>query len=177
MLMTPTRRTQEIVPPMPNHATQEEWRLVASLDNKYAVSNLGRVRRAVPGSSTYAGRIISTNGRMAGYPCVNPNWRAVYVHRLVAEAFLGAAPSPTHQINHIDGDKINNRAGNLEWVTPEDNSQHAVRVGLTKTKLTLEQARTIKYSTAPSGQLAAIFAVSEQTVRNIRAGKTWRHVE
>ena len=48
------------------------------------------------------------------------------VHRLVAQAFLPPPPSEKHTIvNHIDGDRANNRADNLEWVTPSENIRHS----------------------------------------------------
>ena len=52
-----------------------------------------------------------------------------YVHRLVAQAFL---PNPLNmpEVNHIDGDRTNNTATNLEWVDRQGNAQHAVRSGL-----------------------------------------------
>lgn len=46
------------------------------------------------------------------------------VHRLIATTFIGAAPSPKHQVNHKDGNKLNNKASNLEWVSPSENMQH-----------------------------------------------------
>lgn len=48
----------------------------------------------------------------------------IFVHRLVAESFLG--PSNGLEVNHLDGDTLNNRADNLEWATPQDNKLHAV---------------------------------------------------
>lgn len=50
------------------------------------------------------------------------------VHTLVAQQFLGAHPVEKNQVNHIDGNKLNNHVMNLEWTTPRENMQHAITV-------------------------------------------------
>eukprot|EP00964_Phaeocystis_antarctica_P089450 scaffold57092_cov57-Phaeocystis_antarctica.AAC.3 len=85
------------------------------------VSNLGRVRTAsgiiTEGSEASSG---------SGYMRASINGKSHSVHRLVALAFLPLPPSEKHtQVNHIDGDPANNRAENLEWVTPSENIRHS----------------------------------------------------
>jgi hypothetical protein len=56
----------------------------------------------------------------------------VRVHRLVAQCYIGEIPGGL-EVNHIDGNKDNNHASNLEYVTSKENSVHAVDIGLIKT--------------------------------------------
>ena len=108
-------------------------------------------------------------------------------HRLVAQAFI---PNPENkpQVNHIDGNKLNNNFDNLEWCTALENIKHAVDKGLRCTKgsnqanskLTEEDVVVIKkllnlnmfkYST-----LAELFNVKESTISRIKRNISWKHV-
>lgn len=68
-----------------------------------------------------------------GYLCVKLNNKTVKIHELAAEIVLGIRPKGM-VINHIDGDKQNNRPWNLEYVTISDNTKHAYRIGLHATE-------------------------------------------
>lgn len=109
---------------------QEEWRGISGFQN-YEISNLGRVRNAI-----YC-RVLKPSLNYEGYLTiklfkdgVGTNKR---VHRLVADAFLDN-PFGKPQVNHIDHDKTNNRVDNLEWVTPQENTDHEIRSGTNKTR-------------------------------------------
>lgn len=102
-----------------------------------------------------------------------------YIHRLVAEAFHGS-PWCGAEVNHIDGQKTNNHASNLEWVTHSQNHIHAAHAGLSPcAKITPETARAIKERLACGDSIACVaseLGVSRSTVTHIKHGRTWREV-
>lgn len=69
------------------------------------------------------------------------------VHRLVAEAFI-PNPDDKPQVNHIDGDRFNNAAINLEWVTAQENITHAFKLGLIPIPGKGAKSRNAKYDEA-----------------------------
>jgi hypothetical protein len=119
------------------------WKPVVGFEDRYEVSNDGRVRSLdihVPcrGGKTrlYKGRVKPTYRNNRGYLVVNlcRDNKGAYslVHRLVAEAFIDN-PQGKPQVNHIDGNLNNNRADNLEWVTDNENKAHSsIAVGGTQ---------------------------------------------
>ena len=161
----------------------------------YEVSSFGRVRSLSPSNRIKSKEGLLTIHKRSAYPQVvlSPSKGVritARVHRVVAEAFLGL--SNLH-VNHIDGNKSNNRADNLEYVTPAGNIAHAKRLGLrrfvnrncliTKTKngtrgnkLTFTQAQEIR-ARVKSGlsmrKVALMFGITHQTVSDIVARKFW----
>jgi hypothetical protein len=69
--------------------------------------------------------------RPDGYRTVCLGGKQFYVHRLVANSFIKNHLNKP-DTNHLDGNKSNNRAWNLEWCTPKENMQHSHRMGLRK---------------------------------------------
>lgn len=108
----------------------ESWRPI--YDGVYEVSDRGNVRRLRAGKGARIGQSLALCFATTGYPvvsiCINGDRRVDHVHRLVAQAFIG--PPNGLMVNHIDGNKRNNRIENLEYVTREENAAHAGRIGL-----------------------------------------------
>lgn len=102
--------------------------------------------------------------------------RMYSVHRLVAMAFI---PNPNNlpEVNHKNGDKSDNRSDNLEWVTGKDNVKHALKAGLTQTKLQYEDVQTIKQLYATGNytyyDLADMYNVSYSNIGYIVRNDIW----
>ena len=138
------------------------------------------------------GKQLATTIDKDGYPIIrftiNKKKVVRKIHRLVALAFI---PNPLNkpQVNHIDGNKSNNFAWNLEWTTAKENVVHAFKNGLnegvkgsknTMAKLTEEQVQEIrrKYKTGLyyQYQLAEEYGVIQQAISMIVTGKRWKQL-
>lgn len=114
---------------------EEEWRAVSGYEGIYEVSDLGRVRsyrRGKWGIGDKPKILSSDMGQYFGIAlCKDGNKKVRYVHQIVAETFI---PNPRNltEVNHIDGNKRNNKVENLEWCTHGENMQHAADHGLFK---------------------------------------------
>ena len=106
----------------------ENWRFIEA-NSDYMISDHGRIL-SFKGKSKL---IISSTITSKGYEYVAIRQKGIYVgysvHRLVATAFI---PNPKRlpQVNHLDGNKLNNHVSNLEWCDAYDNIMHAIRTGL-----------------------------------------------
>ena len=107
------------------------WSKINGFPN-YSVSNTGEIRNDISGE--IKNPFISRTGYYNVDLYRNGKRSKFRVHRLVGEAFVDNPDNKT-QINHIDGNKLNNNAMNLEWVTASENMQHAFKHGLAKPSL------------------------------------------
>lgn len=112
---------------------EEIWKDVKDYEGLYQVSSIGRIKSLPRNGTINKERILKCTVDKDGYLKVNLSknniQRKIIVHRLVAMAFI-SNPYNYPQVNHIDGNKQNNEATNLEWVSNKENIQHAYKIGL-----------------------------------------------
>lgn len=99
-----------------------------------------------------------------------------HVHRLIANAFIpNPDPKTKDQVNHKDGVKTNNHYKNLEWVSCQENVQHAIATGLIQRKFTEEEIHTIrtKYRHTTQQQIADEYDISISLVNQILHGNAY----
>ena len=116
---------------------QEIWKDIVGYEGLYQVSSLGNIRSLSFGARNYRKsnivKLLKQSPTNCGYFKVQlyceGKSKMMYVHRIVATAFI---PNPERkpQVNHIDGNKSNNVASNLEWVSQSENHIHAIAHGL-----------------------------------------------
>lgn len=105
----------------------EIWKPIKGLENtKYLISNFGNIK------NTETNYILEKNNK-TGYSTVlitHKNKSKTYkVHLFVAKTFI-KNDNPKNVVNHIDGNKLNNRVSNLEWISQSENVKHAIENSL-----------------------------------------------
>lgn len=102
--------------------------IVDNIATNYFIDEQGRCYNAK--TANYLKGQISNSGYLNYNISITPdNKRRLYAHRLVATAYL-ENPNNLPVVNHKDGNKLNNNVDNLEWVTVQENTEHAIRTGL-----------------------------------------------
>ena len=133
----------------------EEWRPVSEFPERYEVSNFGNLRSKDRVQENSSGPIqhyksfpIKANIHRGYYRvrlCIDRKKFSRNIHRLVADTWI-PNPDGKKEVNHIDGNKLNNCVTNLEWVTKQENMDHAVIQGLIDNPFG-EKARNFKGTT------------------------------
>jgi hypothetical protein len=160
----------------------ENWRDIPGYEGRYQISDLGRVkslsfmqrylkRNHEPNFRRTKEKIIGQHQQNCGYLLVwlwlNGKQQTLSVHRLVARAFVAGTGET---VNHKNGDKTDNRATNLEWLSYSENHLHAVATGLNKQARRVQNPATgVVYPSIK--QAAAACGMAHRTVR-----KTFRRV-
>lgn len=160
----------------------EIFKDIVRFENKYQISNTGKVR------NKKTGLLIKPQYNQRGYQYVYlsiSKYKRIkwYIHRLVGFHFI---PNPENkpQINHKDGNHLNNNVGNLEWVTNKENQEHAVLNNLhfqgethRSSKFTKESIKLLPKLIEIGFSLVEInklTGVAIQNIDKIISGKTWR---
>ena len=161
----------------------ELWLPVRGTGSLYYVSDMGRILTTnYYGHGKLALMKPYQTGKSASKGCgylqvklyVNGAKRAMKVHRIVAEHFI-PNPSDLPQVNHINGNQLDNRASNLEWTTNTENKRWS-------SKLSMEIAGTIRASWLSSHDIskesfcrseAKRYGVTRNCIRFILNGTTW----
>jgi len=172
---------------------EEQWETIKAYPD-YAVSDQGRIKRLTSRTCAKAGTILKTPGRSKSRPylsvdlCYPGGRRTELVHRLVAIAFLGRPPFLGAEVNHIDADKGNAAASNLEWVTSSANQQHAYDSGLQTAKgesngqARLKEFEVLEMRALHSADgvdietLAERYGVHKRTAQDVVCRKSWAHI-
>lgn len=162
----------------------EIWKYI--LNSNYQISNLGRVKYStVKRESILKPKISNGYNNVSIKINKTSNFKTFYIHILVAKTFLINDDTNKTQINHIDGNKLNNKLENLEYVTPSTNGQHAIDNFLTtrpkgsehiNALLTEEQVIEIYYMNGLQKDIAKKFNIKQKHVSSIKCKRNWKHI-
>lgn len=171
---------------------KEVWKKIKSFHN-YQVSNYGNIRRKLKTNSFHYLKPQISN---FGYNIIglrkNNKFYHIFVHRIVLSVFSNSGKITYKnrlQVNHKDGNKLNNHISNLEWVTSSENRKHALNLGLAKitvgeqcswSKLTNKSVKKLRkiYSKGNISmkKLGEKFGITNETVHGIIHKRYWSHI-
>lgn len=159
----------------------EIWKPIPKFSNLYQISNYGRVK--VIKSNKILKQNFSREYLIVGLNDNNKIRKTVRVHRLVALTFksLNNTLLKSHEVNHINGIKSDNREVNLEWTTHKSNCEKSFISGNYSVKLTPEIVIKIKEQLRLGNMkqidVAKMFNISTTTISEIKTGKKWVQIK
>lgn len=175
----------------------ELFRNVKNTNGIYWISNYGRLltlNHRNSGKAKIMKPAKDANGYLRTMIVSNGKLKTIKIHRLVAEAWI-ENPENKSQVNHIDFDRSNNKANNLEWMTPKENTEYSYKAGRIKkpicTKfvkgsdigtsiLTESQVLEIRSKFKPRvytrEMLGKEYGVAAATIKDIVLRKSWNHI-
>jgi len=162
-----------------------KWKDINGYKGLYKISNDGLVESVGYGKK----KILKTHLMTSGYEQLNlyknKDYKKHSIHRLVAEHFV-VNPMNKKEVNHKDGNKLNNHYTNLEWMTHAENFNHAYGnifdnkgENHGNSKLKDREVATIKKRLINGDsykEIAMDYNVSRSTINYISIGRTWNHV-
>jgi hypothetical protein len=174
---------------------KEEWKDIPGYEGYYQASNMGRIRSVNRYVQKKDGKMMfckstilkTFNSTYCKYQSVQFSKdnipRKFLLHRLIAATYYGKLP-PNMEVNHKNGNTLDNRVVNLEVVTHQENIDHSVSTGLkndygekhVNAKLTNKQAEEIRMAHrrgVMQVDLAEAYGVHKQTICNIVHNKTY----
>jgi len=175
----------------------EQWKNIIGYEGYYQISSAGRVKSIK--RKTWNGKvqhihkeiILKLFNRKDGYVscvlCKDCKKNTFLVHRIVASEFLEKTLG-REEVNHIDGNKSNNKLKNLEWCTPKENQAHALHTGLMQdqkgsgnfnSKLTenkVLEIRELLKTNMLQKDIATLFNVSRMLITRIKQNEIWKHI-
>lgn len=178
--------TLEDLQPQPNEIFKRiEPEIVPGIFDYYLISNYGRVYNSYMNIFLKPG--ISGSGYYFVYLSTVYGQKMMQLHRLVMLTFEPIENADQLQVNHKDGNKLNNKYYNLEWVTRSQNILHAYANGLNhlgedniRATITEETAiricELLQVGNYTNQQIADICGTTESVVSCIKQHRTWKYI-